>query len=377
MVARVPKPPHSARLRRALRLSAAALALALVLAGIALLTMDRWLFIVLDPGPFDASATPPAPDYRDEAAWAALPKRDDGADLALPEAPAIDQRSATAAVFYLHPTTALGRDWNAAIDEPAIVEATERGGISIQASAFNACCAVYAPRYRQANGRAFTEPDADGEQAIAVALADVDAAFTEFLARTGERPFVIAGHSQGAVLGARLIRERIAGTALAERMVAAYLIGAPVSADDVGVPVCANSTATGCFVSWHARGPGYRPNAFEFDHSAEDPMADRVCVNPVSWTLDGERVGAERHGGALFFDTDAPAILPAFATARGLGGTQVVDDLELPERGFMDALLLWTMGPGNYHPIEFQLFYMDLRRNAVDRVAALMAKVPR
>jgi pimeloyl-ACP methyl ester carboxylesterase len=364
-------------LRRALRLAAAGLVLALVLAGVALLTMDRWLFVILDPGAFDAESTPAAPDYRDDAAWAALPEREDGADVAVPEAPAIDQRTAPVAVFYLHPTTALGRDWNAAIDEPAIVEATERGGISIQASAFNACCAVYAPRYRQANGRAFTEPDADGEQAIAVALADVDAAFTEFLARTGERPFVLAGHSQGAILGARLIRERIAGTALAERLVAAYLIGAPLAADGVGVPVCASPTATGCFVSWHARGPEYRPNAFEFNHAAGDPMAGRVCVNPVSWTLDGEFVAAERHGGALFFDTDAPAILPAFASTRCVGGTLVVDDLELPDRGVMDALLLWTMGPGNYHPIEIQLFYTDLRRNAVDRVAAFMAKVQR
>lgn len=38
----------------------------------------------------------------------------------------------------------------------------------------------------------------------------------------------------------------------------------------------------------------------------------------------------------------------------------------------MSTLLLWTIGPENYHPIEFQLFYVGLRRNAVQRVAAFV-----
>ena len=30
------------------------------------------------------------------------------------------------------------------------------------------------------------------------------------------------------------------------------------------------------------------------------------------------------------------------------------------------------MGPENYHPIEYQLFYVNLRRNAEARVAAYL-----
>ena len=365
--------PRRSLVRRLAWFGAGGLALPLLFVGVALLTLDRWWFWALDPGPFDPSATPPTPDYRDDAAWAALPEREDGADLALPEAPAIDQRAAPAAVFYVHPTTSIAKQWNAAIDDPAVVEATELGGTRIQASAFNACCSVYAPRYRQANGRAFTDPDAAGEQALTIASADVDAAFTEFLARIGDRPFVIAGHSQGGVLAARLVRDRVAGTPLADRLIVAYMIGAPLAADGVGVPVCASPTQTGCFVSYHARGPAFAPNNFEFGHAAPDPMAGRVCVNPVTWTLTGERVPASEHGGALFWDTEQPAIRPAFASSQCVGGTLVVTELPPLERDFMSALLLWAMGPDNYHPIEIQLFYMDLRRNAVDRVAAFLA----
>lgn len=72
-------------------------------------TVDRWMFAVLDPGPFDAAKSPKAPDYSEAGAWAALPTTDDAADVALAELPAVDQSSASAVVFYLHPTTWIGK----------------------------------------------------------------------------------------------------------------------------------------------------------------------------------------------------------------------------------------------------------------------------
>jgi hypothetical protein len=360
-------------IKRALWVLLAALGVLLVTCGAAITTMDRWLFVVLDPGAFDPAATPPAPDYDEASSWAALPELEDGADVALAELPAIDQLTAGADVFYLHPTTYVGAEWNAPIDDPAVIEATTRGATLIQASAFNACCAVYAPRYRQANGFAYTHSDEHSERAIAVAFADVSAAFDEFLARTGERPFIIAGHSQGAMLGMKLVAERIAGSPLEQRLVVAYLPGAAVRAQTIGVPVCGGPTQTGCVVSWNARGPKFEPNAFEFDAQNEDTMKGRVCVNPITWAADELGAAAHRNAGALFFDTDEPTIKPAFADARCMDGTLVVTEMGDPERDVMSRVLLWVMGPQNYHPIDVQLFYVDLRHNAVARVQAFMA----
>jgi hypothetical protein len=50
---------------------------------------------------------------------------------------------------------------------------------------------------------------------------------------------------------------------------------------------------------------------------------------------------------------------------------QVHIDGDLP-RDFMSRLLDHTMGEGNHHPVEYQLFYMNLRRNAAERVAAFL-----
>lgn len=68
----------------------------------------------------------------------------------------------------------------------AVNDATDRGATGIQATAFNGCCAVYAPRYRQANGMAFTRSSADGDRAIDVACGDVRVA--AFVSASAERP---------------------------------------------------------------------------------------------------------------------------------------------------------------------------------------------
>ncbi|MEZ4385531.1 MAG: DUF3089 domain-containing protein [Nannocystaceae bacterium] len=363
------------RSRRRRRVALAAVAVAVAACGVAAGTVDRWLMDALDPGPFDPQALPSAPDYRRAEAWAALPELEDGADVALPELAAIDPAAAPADVFFLHPTTHVGRVWNAAIDDPAVNEATRRGATTIQASAFNGCCAVYAPRYRQAHGRSFTEPDARGDAAIDAAYADVSAAFDEFLARTGGRPFILAGHSQGAVLGARLLRERIAAGPLRAQLVAAYLPGAPLrpGADVGGLPICDAPTATGCVISYHARGPRYAPNDLEFGGADPEATRGRICVNPITWRADGGHAPASTHGGAIFFDAPTPALRPAFADAQCDDGVLVVREHGDLERDLASRALLWILGPENYHPVEYQLFYVDIRSNAADRVAAFVA----
>lgn len=338
--------------------------------GIGLATIDHWFLSALHPGAFDPSATPPAPDYEDRAAWAAWPGVPSGADAVIPSLPAALPEKAPASTFYLHPTTHVSTSWNAPIDDPAIMEATERGGTLIQASVFNGMSAVYAPRYRQTHGIAWIHPSPDGDKAIDVAYADVEAAFAAFLADIGDRPFFIAGHSQGSALGGRLVRERIAGTPLLDRLIAAYLPGTNLRADDVGIPVCASRAQSGCVVAWNARGPGHTPGGLEYDAADPDTMKGRICVNPISWAADEELVPAERHRGALFFDTPEPTLQPAFAAARCLDGTLEVTGVGDLERDLPSRVLLWMMGPANYHPVEYQMFYAGIRHNAVVRVMA-------
>ncbi|SUJ05160.1 Protein of uncharacterised function (DUF3089) [Sphingomonas paucimobilis] len=72
---------------------------------------------------------------------------------------------------------------------------------------------------------------ADAERALDLAYRDVDAAFTAFLAQVDpNRPLILAGHSQGALHLSRLLTDRVAKTpALQRRIVAAYIVGWPIS----------------------------------------------------------------------------------------------------------------------------------------------------
>ncbi len=330
----------------------------------------QWL---MTPGaPFDLVAVPPPPDYRDDGAWLALPTSADEADVALAELPAA--RAPAVDVFYLHPTSSIAPAWNAPFDDPQVRMASIRGGTLIQASAFNGVGAIYAPSYRQASGSAFTTPSVDGDGAIDLAYLDVESAFVEFRRRAGaERPFLVVGHSQGAALAARLLRERIAARPERALLVAAYLPGALLSSADVGgLPACATRDATGCVVSFNARGPAWQPDAFELDVSATPEP--HQCVNPVLGRAGDDPTTREQHAGAVFFDVETPALLPAFAAARCRDGHLIISDhAPVPWRDLPSAMLLWIMGGQNFHPVEVQLFYADLRADAARRVAAFLA----
>jgi hypothetical protein len=346
----------------------------LVLLSALVLIAARWetlLLAALTPsGHFDANALPAAPDYADLAAWTAHPALADEADATPPGLLALDPAAAPADAFYVHPTTYLGSGWNGPVDDPALNRDTDAIATRIQASAFNGCCAVYGPRYRQAQGQAFVQPSADAEAAIALAYADVRAAFRHFVASGRGRPFVLAAHSQGAVLAARLLAEEIAPTPLRARLVAAYLIGAPIPARAPVLPACAAPDATGCVVSWNARGPRFPGSRFDFADAGE-----RLCVNPLTWRGGEAPAGAALNEGAVFLDAGDGAPLPAFADARCRGGVLLVRLAGTPPRGLRSRVLDWVMGPENHHPIEYQIFWMNLRRNAEARVAAFAREV--
>lgn len=355
------------RFRSILRLLGLGLLVVLLGGAAATATMDRWLFAAMHPGAFDPATTPPPPDYGTLEAWAAHPHLVDGSDVVASGLTRAD--APRAAVFYIHPTTWMGPAWNGPTDDPAVATATERGGTLIQASAFNGCCAVWGPRYRQAFGGAFVTPSEDGDRAIDVAYADVARAFDAFLAGIDDAPFGIASHSQGSVLAARLLRERVAPERTG-RLFGAWVVGGPVAEEDSGVPACASPTQVGCVAAWNTRGPGYRPTRLEFHAAAPDTMTRRLCVNPVSWRTDGEPVGADRSLGALFLDAPNPGPLPGFAGGHCVDGAMHVGDLGDLRRDVPSRVLLWLMGPENHHPVEYQLHYMDIRTNARERLAA-------
>ncbi|WP_442681466.1 DUF3089 domain-containing protein [Sphingomonas sp. ASY06-1R] len=346
------------------------------------LMKDRLMRMAFVPDvAFSALPDASAPDYAKPAAWLARPgMRDDPSRWTPPGIAAT--RTPQAAIFYVAPTTYLDRGhWNAPLDEP---QANYRLGLFArsQASAFNGVGEVWAPRYRQATLGAFlATDDPRSGQAIDFAYGDVARAFDTFLAAIpADRPIILAGHSQGSLHLLRLLREKIAGRPIAQRIVAVYAVGWPISktADlpALGLPGCTSAGQSGCILSWQSFAEPAEPTliAAYFDHSRGLTGAPRkgtamLCVNPLLGTA-GTAAPASANRGALVPHADmagadlVPGAVPTRCTPDGLlliGG---------PPTGYASYVL-----PGNnYHVFDYALFWANVRDDAARRMKGFLAR---
>jgi hypothetical protein len=361
---------------------------ALALAGLYVTGRGEFLILAVGlavgaPGePFIAGETVAPPDYTNDAYWAALPGADDLSDL-VPKGINNPELTGTLPVdvFFIHPTGLMnGLSWVSNLQTTSKTEENTLWMLVNQASAYNGCCQVYAPRYREAN--IFTYSAANGtefKKIMRFAYNDVLAAFENFLIhRNRDRPFIIASHSQGSHHGIVLLRERIDGTSLVDRMVAAYLIGGNLSRSEFSglkdILLCDSPTQLHCVIHYDTMS----------EHAKVQPeRADNVCVNPLSWRLDGESMSKSHHKGAVipvghfqldFFSDkftgvkfpplDAP--LPNHVTARCGDGVLYVTD---QQDTLFDGL---TPAQHNYHLLDYPLFYMDIRTNAILRTQSYL-----
>ena len=327
---------------------------------------------------FQALPAQPAGAYADSGMWIARPDRPSNPARWTP--PGVEPAAAPkAAVFFIHPTSFLDRNrWNAPLDD---ADANGRAELFLraQASAFNESGAIWAPRYRQATFGAFLTSAEDAQRALDLAYRDIDAAFSQFLREAGDRPIILAGHSQGALHLTRLLRDRVAGTRLARRIVAAYVVGWPVSRTvdlpRMGLPECARSDHAGCILSWQSFAEPADPalildtydatTGFTGQSRAGTPM---VCTNPITGTANAAAPASANLGmllpdANLLNATLAPGRVGARCDGRG-----ILLIGEPPELGN------YVLPGNNYHVFDYSLFWANVRADAARRLAVFMKR---
>lgn len=291
-----------------------------------------------------------------------------------------------AAIFFVHPTSYYSKaSWNAPLDD---ADANYRAKLFMQgmASAFGDAGEVWAPRYRQATLGAFLATDrVTAGKAIDAAYRDVEQAFDAFLAATPKnKPIILAGHSQGALHLTTLLRNRIAGTPLAKRIVAAYVIGWPISRDTdmaaLGLPACETPREKGCILSWASFAEpadtsmviGAYDGTIGFDGR---PRAGTrmLCTNPLTGIPD-TAAGPDANIGTLKPNEGFKA---GTLIAKKVGAK--CDD----DRGFLligDAEAAQNYAPSyvlpgnNYHVFDITLFWANVRADVLRRLAAYEGK---
>lgn len=328
---------------------------------------------------FEAPAAAKPDAYAASDMWIARPDKANNPAMWLPPG-VTKEASAKAAIFFIHPTSYLKRSaWNAPLDDE---DANERAKLFVrgQASVFNGVGEIWAPRYRQATFGAFLTSESAANMALDAAYRDVLAAFDSFTATIpADRPIILAGHSQGALHLTRLLKDRIAGQAISKRIVAAYVIGWPisVSADlpSLGLPACASPDESGCILSWQSFAEPAEPDQIlqTFDASTGLTGAARkdtamLCTNPLTGLRDGAAPASANLG------TTVPS--SDFTTATVEKGAVPA---RCADRGFLligdpPKMGSYVLPGNNYHVYDYSLFWMNIRADAARRLSALEAK---
>lgn len=158
--------------------------------------------------------------------------------------------------FYVYPTVS---------DEPTInadlTIGLRQAEVAIaQASRFSEVCRVYAPVYRQITLSALIHPARITRADALIAYDGVLNAFHEYMAHYNDgRGIVFLGHSQGASILVKLLRDEIDPKPTVRRLlVSALLLGGNVTVrkgrttggDFEHIPLCRSNTQTGCVVAY-------------------------------------------------------------------------------------------------------------------------------
>jgi len=336
----------------------------------------RW--VMVPSAPFRDVPMPAGAEYRQARMWIARPDIQGNPSLWAP-AGFQPTTAARASVFFIHPTSFLeSTAWNAPVDD---AESQNRAALFVrsQASAFNSVGAIWAPKYRQAAFGAFLTSEDNARRALDFAYRDVLAAYEEFLREApADRPIILAAHSQGSAHLVRLLRERIRNAPEARRVVAAYVIGWPVSltADlpSLPFPACERADQTGCILSWQSFSEPADPSQITevYDASAGPGGLSRagtamLCTNPLTGARGGS-APASSNLGTLVPNEDMSAAefrrgaVPARCDARGF--------LLIGDNDALPAMGNYALPGNNYHVYDYALFWANIRADAERRLAA-------
>ena len=212
--------------------------------------------------------------------------------------------------FYVYPTvsTEPGDNANLAI-QPA-----EQVAAVAQASRFSQVCNVWAPMYRQSTNAAIKDGNFLKPRVIDTAYDSLLSAWKDYITHDNDgRPIIFIGHSQGATLLIKLLRQEVdPSSKLRKQLVSAIILGGNVQVPtkgDVGgsfrnIPTCTSAAQTGCVIAYSAFG-STPPARSLFGRAGKG-----VSLQSGQTVSKGQRRGLREPGDVLHGARQPGAVLP-------------------------------------------------------------------
>ena len=300
-------------------------------------------------------------DYSRKALWFKLPEVTKDVDT-----------------FYIYSTVYFGNEGDP--DYASLDNAEMLAGLvvehAIKSSVFEESTNVFIPYYRQAGMRveadAWLKTGNIDAPLTGMPYGDITAALDYYFQHcNGGRPFVIAGHSQGAAI-LRLVLKRYfkEHPDYYRRMVAAYAIGYSITQEDLEacphLKFATGEADTGVIISWHAEGP----RNVETNHPTCVLLPGGISINPLNWKRDETYAPASMNLGSVVMDeTGATRICDIDGDAQVcLARGTVVTNARAVANDMVDFA-----GPQSYHQDDYSIFYNNIKDNVAKRIAAYKA----
>ena len=295
---------------------------------------------------------PAAPDYAQAESWAFLP---------------VGQTDKPVDVFYVYPTIFGG-------DGPTRMDITDEDlrhkadvQILINTGVFTDTANLFAPYYRQASIEVVWMNELEGEALLSDGYHDVIRAFEYYMEHYNNgRPFILAGFSQGSMALLELMKAEFHNPQWQKQLVAAYLIGYSVTAEDLAkypwLKMAQGEADTGVIVSYNTQLP----------HSGQSFVLKKgaLGINPVNWKTDATVAPAAEHKGAIIFNAvtgeiveEVPHLSDAYLEAESGALVVQVDPVKYNASQAVFAA-------GVLHMYDYMFFYNNLKENAARRAAA-------
>lgn len=273
-------------------------------------------------------------------------------------------------IFYLYPTAWDKINKNdpniCEINNPIMLKKTKLL-LKTQAEAFSPVGNIYAPYYRQADACYVLALPSDQQEKFlsGIPKSDTFAAFDYYIKNYNNgRPFILVSHSQGSAMMVTLLSEYMkANPKVYDRMIAAYVIGYPVTKDYLDknrhLKFAQNDHDIGVIISYNVEAP---------DIDGINPMLkpNTFAINPLNWTREEIFAPAKKNLGSIVCDEkENITIIKHYADAKvnKRRGTVICTSVD-PEK-LLPGMKEFPKGV--YHSFEYKLYYYNLRENAAKR----------